>query len=36
VTRYRFTLEGSVDALFEQSAVAGMAHLGLELRFGAR
>ena len=36
VTRYRFTLEGSDDALFVQSAIAGMAHLGLELRFGAR
>ena len=35
VTRYRFTLEGSDDALFTQSAVAGMLHLGLELRFGA-
>jgi hypothetical protein len=35
VTRYRFTLEGSDDALFEQSAVAGMARLGLELRFDA-
>jgi hypothetical protein len=36
VTRYRFTLEGSDDALFVQSAVAGMAHVGLELRFGPR
>jgi hypothetical protein len=35
VTRYRFTLEGSDDALFVQSAVAAMAHIGLELRFGA-
>jgi hypothetical protein len=34
VTRYRFTLEGSDDALFVQSVVAGMAHAGLELRFG--
>jgi len=36
VTRYRFTLEGSSDPLFTQSVVAAMAHLGLELRFGAR
>jgi hypothetical protein len=35
VTRYRFTLEGSDEVLFAQSAVAGMAHIGLELRFGA-
>ncbi|HKY39294.1 MAG TPA: hypothetical protein VJN18_25325 [Polyangiaceae bacterium] len=34
VTRYRFTLEGSDDALFVQSAIAGIAHIGLELRFG--
>lgn len=33
VTRYRFTLEGSDEALFVQSVVAGMAHIGLELRF---
>jgi hypothetical protein len=35
VTRYRFTLEGSEDALFVQSAITGLAHIGLELRFGA-
>jgi hypothetical protein len=35
VTRYRFTLEGSDEALFVQSLVSGMAHAGLELRFGA-
>jgi hypothetical protein len=35
VTRYRFTLEGSDAALFTQSAIAGIAHIGLELRFGA-
>jgi hypothetical protein len=35
VTRYRFTLDGSDDALFVQSAVAGMAQIGLKLRFGA-
>jgi hypothetical protein len=35
VTRYRFTLDGSVEALFVQSSLAGMAHVGLELRFGA-
>jgi hypothetical protein len=31
VTRYRFTLEGSNDALFAQSAVGGIAQIGLEL-----
>jgi hypothetical protein len=31
VTRYRFTLEGSNDALFAQSAVAGIGQIGLEL-----
>jgi hypothetical protein len=36
LTRYRFTLEGSDDALFVQSALAGMAHIGLELRFGVK
>ncbi len=36
VTRYRFTLEGSDDALFVQSALAAMAHIGLELRFGVQ
>jgi hypothetical protein len=35
LTRYRFTLEGSDEALFVQSVVAGMAHLGLGLHFGA-
>lgn len=35
VTRYRFTLEGSDEPLFVQPVIAGMAHLGLELRFGA-
>jgi len=35
LTRYRFTLQGSDHALFVQSAIAGMAHIGLELRFGA-
>lgn len=34
VTRYRFTLEGSDQALFAQSVIAGTASLGLELRFG--
>lgn len=34
VTRYRFMLEGSDQPLFAQSAVAGIAHLGLELRLG--
>jgi hypothetical protein len=36
VTRYRFTLEGSDEALFRQAVVAGMAYLGLELRFGSQ
>lgn len=36
VTRYRFTLEGSDQALFTQSVVAGIAYIGLELRFGTR
>jgi hypothetical protein len=36
VTRYRFTLEGSDDSLFTQSVVAGMALVGLELRFGSQ
>jgi hypothetical protein len=35
LTRYRFTLEGSDEALFVQSAVAGMAYVGLGLHFGA-
>jgi hypothetical protein len=34
VTRYHFILDGSDRALFDQSAVAGAAHAGLELRFG--
>jgi hypothetical protein len=34
LTRYRFTLDGSSQPLFEQSAVAGVAYAGLELRFG--
>jgi hypothetical protein len=34
VNRYRFTLDGSSQPLFEQSAVAGMGYAGLELRFG--
>jgi hypothetical protein len=33
VTRYRFTLEGSDEALFAQSAIAGMTQIGLGLRF---
>ena len=33
--RYRFVVDGSDAALFRQSAVAGLAHAGLELRFGA-
>lgn len=36
VTRYRFSLEGSADALFVQSFIAGMARVGLELRFGTQ
>jgi hypothetical protein len=36
VARYRFTLEGSDDPLFTQSVVAGMAYVGLELRFGGQ
>ena len=36
VTRYRFTLEGSNEALFTQSVIAGIASVGLELRFGAQ
>jgi hypothetical protein len=35
LTRYRFTLDGSDEALFVQSVVAGMAHVGLVLHFGA-
>jgi hypothetical protein len=35
LTRYRFTLDGSDEALFVQSVVAGMAHVGLGLHFGA-
>jgi hypothetical protein len=35
VTRYRFTLEGSDEALFTQSVVAGIAYVGLKLRFGS-
>jgi len=34
ITRYRFVVEGSTDTLFRQSAVAVLAHAGLELRFG--
>jgi hypothetical protein len=34
ITRYRFTVEGSDVALFRQSAVAGVANVGVELRFG--
>jgi hypothetical protein len=34
ITRYRFVVEGSSDTLFRQSAVALLAHAGLELRFG--
>ena len=34
VTRYHFILEGSDRALFDQSAVAGVARVGFELRFG--
>lgn len=36
VTRYRFTLEGSEQALFAQPVIAGSASLGLELRFGTQ
>jgi hypothetical protein len=36
VTRYRFTVEGSEQALFAQSVIAGMASAGVELRFGAQ
>lgn len=36
VTRYRFTLEGSAEALFAQPAVAGLASAGFSLRFGAQ
>ena len=36
VTRYRFTLEGSDEALFTQSVVAGLAYVGLTLRFGSQ
>jgi hypothetical protein len=36
VTRYRFTLEGSDQALFVQSVVSGIAQVGLGLHFGAR
>jgi hypothetical protein len=35
LVRYRFVVDGSDAALFRQSAVAGLAHAGLELRFGA-
>jgi hypothetical protein len=34
ITRYRFILEGSDRPLFTQSAIAAIAHLGLELRLG--
>jgi hypothetical protein len=34
ITRYRFVVEGSGDTLFRQSAVAVVAHAGLELRLG--
>jgi hypothetical protein len=34
VTRYRFTVEGSNGALFQQPAVAAVGHVGLELLFG--
>jgi hypothetical protein len=36
VTRYRFTLEGSEQALFTQSVIFAMASVGVELRFGAQ
>jgi hypothetical protein len=32
--RYRLAVEGSDAALFRQPAIAGLAHVGLELRFG--
>jgi hypothetical protein len=35
VTRYRFVLEGSEQALFAQPVIFGMATAGVELRFGA-
>jgi len=34
VARYHFVLEGSDQALFDQSALAATGHAGLELRFG--
>jgi hypothetical protein len=34
LTRYRFVVEGTDVTLFRQRAVAGTAHVGLELRFG--
>jgi hypothetical protein len=36
VTRYRFTVEGTDVALFRQTAVAGVARAGVELRFGGQ
>ena len=35
IVRYRFVVSGSDAVLFRQSAVGGLAHAGLELRFGA-
>jgi len=35
-TRYRFTVEGTREPLFVQSAIAGIAHVGLELHFGTQ
>jgi len=35
ITRYRFKIDGADGELFRQAAVAGIAHVGLELRFGA-
>jgi hypothetical protein len=34
MTRYHFLLDGADNALFDQPAVAGMAHAGFELRLG--
>jgi hypothetical protein len=36
VTRYRFTLEGSNEALFAESVIAGIASVGLEMRLGVQ
>jgi len=35
ITRYRFKIDGADGELFRQAAVAGIANIGFELRFGA-